>query len=491
MNMPLQTVLIISLLILSGCAEQGEPNNAKPASNEQKTILEQDELAKRRSEQVVSLPELTKANNTASAHGRAKPITLTAAQVSLEEKSDQHQTFNNAVANSSMPGLARTSAKPLAKPLAKTTQKKLLKYSTRQIAQVQHRNMSQVATNTENYSHVAHNQTLLVTDKPVSTFSIDVDTAAYANVRRVLNQGMLPQVDSVRIEELINYFSYDYQQPTQQPFSVYTEVGPSPFNQDKHLLHIGIKGKQIDHAERPPSNLVFLIDVSGSMNHANKLGLLKNALKMLTNQLSASDTVAIVVYAGAAGTVLKPTSGDNKQAIHDALAKLSAGGATNGGAAIDAAYRLAQQSFIRGGINRVILATDGDFNLGTVNQHALKNLIASKRKFGIALSVLGFGMGNYNDSLMQDLAQNGNGNAYYIDNLLEARKVLVEELSATLMIIAKDVKIQVEFNPVVVSEYRLIGYETRALLREDFNNDRVDAGEIGAGHTVTAIFEIS
>jgi Ca-activated chloride channel family protein len=347
------------------------------------------------------------------------------------------------------------------------------------------------ATNNEKYEHKQNNGILIVSEQPVSTFSVDVDTASYANIRRILNQGSLPQHDAVRVEELINYFSYNYPAPTEQPFSVYNEIGPSPYNADKHLLHIGIKGKSMAADSRPAANLVFLIDVSGSMNQANKIGLLKNALKMLTNQLSQQDSVAIVVYAGAAGTVLTPTKGDNKQAIIDALAKLTAGGSTNGGEGIEAAYRLAQQSFIKGGINRIMLATDGDFNVGTTDNQALKNLIESKRKSGIDLSILGLGSGNYNDKLMQQLAQNGNGNAYYIDNLNEARKVLVEELSSTLLTIAKDVKVQVEFNPKLVSEYRLIGYETRALNREDFNNDKVDAGDIGAGHTVTAIYEIS
>ena len=370
---------------------------------------------------------------------------------------------------------------------------------------------SYTKTNTEKYSHVDDNPTKLVNQQPVSTFSIDVDTASYANIRRILNQGRLPRHDAVRVEEFINYFSYDYPQPAfshqvrshqepsfpeplhqeQKPFSVYTEVAPSPFNKDKYLIHIGIQGKKIINSERPASNLVFLIDVSGSMNNPNKLGLLKNGLKMLTNQLNKQDKVAIVVYAGAAGTVLEPTSGDKHYAITDALARLSAGGSTNGGAGILAAYNLARQSFIDGGINGVILATDGDFNVGTVNQNALKNMVEEQRQSGIYLSILGFGRGNYNDALMQELAQNGNGNAYYIDTLNEDRKVLVEELSSTLMTIAKDVKIQVEFNPETVSEYRLIGYETRVLKREDFNNDKVDAGEIGAGHTVTAIYEIS
>jgi len=346
----------------------------------------------------------------------------------------------------------------------------------------------------EKYKQIDANPTFQVSQQPVSTFSIDVDTASYANVRRLLNQGSLPQHSAVRVEELINYFSYDYGHQSfdeEQSFSIYSEVGPSPYNRDKQLIHIGIQGKDIAQEKRPASNLVFLIDVSGSMNNANKIGLLKSALKMLTNQLNEQDKVAIVVYAGAAGTVLEPTAGDNNQAIIDALSRLSAGGSTNGGAGIEAAYALARASFIKDGINRVILATDGDFNVGTTNQQVLKELIIKQRESGVALSILGFGAGNYNDALMQELAQNGDGNAYYIDTLNEARKVLVEELSSTLMIIAKDVKIQVEFNPNLVSEYRLIGYETRALKRQDFNNDKVDAGDIGAGHTVTALYEVS
>ena len=345
----------------------------------------------------------------------------------------------------------------------------------------------------EKYKSIKEQVIKLVSEAPVSTFSIDVDTASYSNVRRILNQGDLPRHDVVRIEELVNYFSYDYPKPDSQstPFSVYREIGPSPYNKDKLLLHIGIQGRTFEQDKRPASNLVFLIDVSGSMKSPNKIGLLKNSLKMLTKQLNKNDKVAIVVYAGAAGTVLEPTSGDNYIAITDALNRLSAGGSTNGGAGIEAAYNLARQSYIKDGINRVILATDGDFNVGTVNQNVLKELIVKERKSGIDLSILGLGQGNYNDALMQELAQNGNGNAYYIDTLNEARKVLVEELSATLVTIAKDVKIQIEFNPSLVSEYRLIGYETRALKRQDFNNDKVDAGDIGAGHTVTAIYEIS
>lgn len=351
--------------------------------------------------------------------------------------------------------------------------------------------MMDTAANTEKYPKAKTNSVKQVSADPVSTFSIDVDTAAYSNVRRLLNQGALPPHYAVRVEEMVNYFSYDYPQPESQPFSVYTEMGPSPYNAHKQLLHIGIQGKKVQAENRPASNLVFLVDVSGSMRSANKIGLLKNALKMLSRQMTAKDKVALVVYAGAAGVVLEPTAGDQYQTIADALERLAAGGSTNGGAGINAAYGLAQQHFIKDGINRVILATDGDFNVGTVDQDALKNLIEQKRKSGIELSILGFGMGNYNDALMQELAQNGNGNAYYIDNLNEARKVLVEELSATLQTIAKDVKIQIEFNPDVVSEYRLIGYETRHLNREDFNNDKIDAGEIGAGHTVTAIYELA
>ena len=347
------------------------------------------------------------------------------------------------------------------------------------------------ASNTENYTHNEDNPIHLVSAQPVSTFSIDVDTASYANVRRLLNQGALPPADAVRIEEMINYFSYDYPLPEEGPFSVYTEVGSSPYNANKQLIHIGIQADKMEAQKRPAANLVFLLDVSGSMHSANKLGLLKSALTLLTKQLNADDRVSIVVYAGATGVVLEPTAGDNDGAIIDALTRLSAGGSTNGGAGIELAYRLAADAFIKDGINRVILATDGDFNVGAVSQQALKEKIKQQRKTGVSLSILGFGRGNYNDALMQTLAQNGNGNAFYIDTLNEARKVLVEELSSTLVTVAKDVKIQIEFNPNIVREYRLIGYETRALKREDFNNDKVDAGDIGAGHTVTAIYEIS
>ena len=345
----------------------------------------------------------------------------------------------------------------------------------------------------EAYTHFDTNPVHLVSEAPVSTFSIDVDSASYANVRRLLNQGVLPRHDAVRVEELINYFSYDYPTPAadEDPFAVHTEVGPSPWHEDRHLLHVGIKGYELDEADLPPANLVFLIDVSGSMQSPDKLGLLKSSMKMLAKRLSPEDRVAIAVYAGAAGMVLESTPGSERAKILSAIDQLTAGGSTNGGAGIRLAYSLAEQGFMQNGINRVILATDGDFNVGTTDTEALKNLVEAKRESGVALTVLGFGGGNYNDALMQELAQIGNGNAAYIDTLNEARKVLVEEIGATLNMIAKDVKIQIEFNPATVAEYRLIGYETRHLEREDFNNDKVDAGDIGAGHTVTALYEIA
>ena len=331
-----------------------------------------------------------------------------------------------------------------------------------------------------------------VAKEPVSTFSIDVDTASYSFMRAAINQGVLPQKDAVRVEELINYFPYDYQGPDSKdvPFKANVTVVPTPWNTATKLIHIGIKGYEIKRAEKPKSNLVFLLDTSGSMNAPNKLPLLKNSFKLLLSTLSKDDTVSIVAYAGSAGVVLEPTKVKDKAKILAALDRLNAGGSTAGGQGIKLAYQLAQSNFDKKGINRVILATDGDFNVGVRNQDELKSFVERKRKSGVMLSVLGFGMGNYNDALMQTLAQNGNGNAAYIDSLSEARKVLVQEASSTLFTIAKDVKIQMEFNPQTVQSYRLIGYETRALKREDFNNDKVDAGDIGSGHTVTAIYEI-
>ncbi len=347
---------------------------------------------------------------------------------------------------------------------------------------------------TENYLAQNENPVKRVEEAAVSTFSIDVDTAAYSNVRRmIMREGRLPPADAVKAEEFINYFSYQYPVPEQQeqPFSFSTEIAPSPWNAKTHLLQVGLKAYEPELSERPASNLVFLVDVSGSMQSPFKLQLVKQSLRMLVNQMNKNDRISLVVYAGAAGMVLEPTAGDKKATIMNAIDNLSAGGSTNGGAGIQLAYNIARQGFIDGGINRVIIASDGDMNVGTVNHEALKDLIKSQRESGIALSTLGYGTGNYNYALMEQLADVGNGNAAYIDSLKEAHKVLVKEMQSTLLTVAKDVKIQVEFNPAVVAEYRLIGYENRLLKREDFTNDKVDAGEIGAGHTVTALYEIA
>lgn len=332
----------------------------------------------------------------------------------------------------------------------------------------------------------------LVKDEPISTFSIDVDTASYSFVRSSLNQNVLPQKNAVRIEELINYFPYDYETPVDkdEPFKANVTVFPTPWNKDSQLLHIGIKGYQLETNAKPRANLVFLIDTSGSMNAPNKLPLVQNALKMLLDTLSENDSVAIVTYAGNAGVALPPTQAKDKAKIRAIIDNLGAAGSTAGAEGLRQAYQLAEQNLDGKGINRVILATDGDFNVGITDTNELKSYIERERNTGVTLSVLGFGMGNYNDELMQALAQNGNGNAAYIDTINEARKALVEEAGATLFNIAKDVKIQVEFNPAQIAEYRLIGYETRLLNKEDFNNDQVDAGDIGSGHAVTALYEI-
>lgn len=345
----------------------------------------------------------------------------------------------------------------------------------------------------QKYESVKSNPLKLVAEEPVSTFSIDVDTASYAQVRRELTQGVMPVPGSVRVEEMINYFSYDYARPVSldAPFKPNVALYPTPWNKQTKLLHIGIKGADIAPAARPRANLVFLIDTSGSMNGPDRLPLLQTAFRLLVQELDENDTVSIVTYAGNAGTVLKPTKASNRREIINAITNLRPGGSTAGAAGIKQAYALAEQAFDKEGVNRVILATDGDFNVGMTNQDQLKGYIAEKRKSGVFLSVLGFGRGNYKDGLMQTLAQNGNGNAAYIDSLKEAEKVLVTEATSTLFPIAKDVKIQIEFNPATVSAYRLIGYETRMLRRQDFNNDKIDAGDIGSGHTVTALYEIT
>ncbi|MDF1559916.1 MAG: von Willebrand factor type A domain-containing protein [Bacteroidales bacterium] len=327
--------------------------------------------------------------------------------------------------------------------------------------------------------------------EPYSTFSIDVDNASYSNVRRFINLGQEVPKDAVRIEEMINYFKYDYPKATgEHPFSVYTEAGICPWNKNHYLLHIGLRGKDIDKTELPPSNLVFLIDVSGSMDSPNKLPLLKSAFGLLVNELREQDRVAIVVYAGAAGMVLESTPGNNKETIMQALDKLQAGGSTAGGAGLMLAYKIAEKNFIKGGNNRIILATDGDFNVGVSDNVSMEKLVEEKRGLGVYMTVLGFGMGNIKDDKMEIIADKGNGNYAYIDNIQEARRVLVQEFGGTLFTIAKDVKFQVEFNPAYVKAYRLVGYENRLLADRDFNDDTKDAGEMGAGHTVTALYEI-
>ncbi|HMG93922.1 MAG TPA: von Willebrand factor type A domain-containing protein [Chryseolinea sp.] len=345
--------------------------------------------------------------------------------------------------------------------------------------------------NTEEYDAINENIFHDALKNPLSTFSIDVDAASYSNVRRFINNGQRPPKDAVRIEEMVNYFDYQYEQPKDDhPFSVTTEISQAPWNNKHKLVHIGLQGKKISTEKLPPSNLVFLIDVSGSMNDPNKLPLLKTSFKMLVEQLRPQDHVAIVVYAGAAGLVLEPTPGDEKRTINAALDRLEAGGSTAGGAGINLAYAVAKEHFVKNGNNRVILATDGDFNVGESSNASMERLIEIKRKDGIFLTVLGFGMGNYKDSKMEILADKGNGNYAYIDNISESRKVLVNEFGGTLFTIAKDVKLQIEFNPAKVKAYRLIGYENRMLKSEDFNNDKKDAGELGSGHTVTALYEI-
>ena len=347
--------------------------------------------------------------------------------------------------------------------------------------------------NTESYDHIVDNAFVRVADRPLSTFSIDVDTASYANVRRFLDHNHLPPPGAVRVEEMINYFTYDYTPPepgSKAPFAVHTAVASCPWQPEHRLVRIALKGREIQRDKRPPTNLVFLLDVSGSMSDANKLPLLKGALRLLVERLGENDRVAIVVYASKEGLALPATRCDRKETILSILDDLGAGGSTAGGKGIELAYQVAVENFIKGGVNRVILGTDGDFNIGITDNSRLVRLIQDKARSGVYLSVLGFGMGNYKDSRMEKLADEGNGNYAYIDTAAEARKVLVDQMSGTLVTIAKDVKIQVEFNPAKVAGYRLIGYENRMLRKEDFDNDAKDAGDIGAGHTVTALYQV-
>jgi len=360
-----------------------------------------------------------------------------------------------------------------------------------QMKSAYYRHPHPVPQNTESYTGISENGYRDPLQEPYSTFSIDVDNASYSNVRRFINLGQEVPADAVRIEEMINYFRYDYPQPSgEHPFSVYTEASICPWNNNHYLLHIGLRGKDIDRGELPPSNLVFLIDVSGSMNYPNKLPLLKSAFRMLVNELRETDRVAMVVYAGAAGVVLESTPGNRKETIMQALDNLQAGGSTAGGAGLMLAYKIAEKNFIKEGNNRIILATDGDFNVGVSDNASMEKLVEQKRGLGIYMTVLGFGMGNIKDDKMEIIADKGNGNYAYIDNIQEARRVLVQEFGGTLFTIAKDVKFQIEFNPAYVKAYRLVGYENRLLADRDFNDDTKDAGEMGAGHTVTALYEI-
>jgi len=348
-----------------------------------------------------------------------------------------------------------------------------------------------IAEDNEEYGAFRENRFIPVKSEALSTFSLDVDAASYGNIRRMINQGQMPQKDAVRVEELINYFSYDYPQPVgEHPVNIVTEAAVCPWNAKQQLVRIGVKAREIPSEKLPASNFVFLIDVSGSMSGPQKLDLVKSSLRLLVNNLREKDKVSIVVYAGAAGEVLPATPGSDRQKIREAIENLSAGGSTAGGAGIQLAYKIAEKNFINGGNNRIILCTDGDFNVGVSSSEDLESLIESKRKSGVYLTVLGYGMGNYKDKKLQILAEKGNGNHAYIDNIQEANKVLVNEFGSTMFTVAKDVKIQVEFNPAQVNAYRLVGYETRLLNKEDFNDDTKDAGELGSGHTVTALYEI-
>ena len=343
----------------------------------------------------------------------------------------------------------------------------------------------------EGYDGYTESEFMTPEENPLSTLSIDVDTASYSNIRRYLNEGMLPPVDAVRIEECINYFDYDYPQPDgKHPLDAYVTISTCPWNEDRYLARIAIQGEFIEKSEAGASNLVFLLDVSGSMNSSDKLPLVKTAMEMLSENLTKEDKVSIVVYAGASGVVLEGCDGDDTWKIERALGKLEAGGSTAGGAGIELAYEIAEDNFIDGGNNRVILCTDGDFNVGPSSTAELEDLIEEKRESGVFLSVLGFGTGNVKDNMMETLADKGNGNYAYIDNLMEAKKVLIDDMTSTLYTIAKDVKIQVEFNPEAVKEYRLVGYDNRLLNAEDFNDDKKDAGEVGAGHSVTVFYEL-
>ncbi|MBB6130334.1 vWA domain-containing protein [Mucilaginibacter lappiensis] len=425
-------------------------------------------------------------SNTLDVHLKASNQTLR--EVAITGYGIQHRKeITGAVAIVSAPQTDQKYSAPVAGVIAG----KNARHYNKSVQMNQIQIMPSPVTDNESYKGINENGFKTVESEPLSTFSVDVDAASYSNVRRFINNGQLPPADAVRIEEMINYFHYNLTGPTNnEPVAIHTELSTAPWNGNHRLLRIGLKAKTIPNDKLPASNLVFLIDVSGSMYEPNKLPLVQSSLKMLVNQLRPQDRVAIVVYAGAAGVVLPATSGDKKTTINNAIDNLQAGGSTAGGAGIKLAYKIALENFMKGGNNRVMLATDGDFNVGASSDDDMEKLIEKERESGISLSVLGFGMGNYKDSKMETLADKGNGNYAYIDNITEARKTLISEFGGTLFTIAKDVKLQVEFNPGKVQAYRLLGYENRALNKEDFNNDKKDAGDMGSGHTVTAFYEI-
>jgi len=442
-----------------------------------------------------SIPDLSKekkvAETASSAPGETKtekaPIPSTSPKI--EHETDRTMALSEVLKRSNVLNQQPTAISPLgdsASSLASATTGLVARDRVR-------RPFPGVELDRERYQDIDANPVRLVSEEPVSTFSVDVDTASYANIRRFLEDGVMPPVDAVRVEELINYFNYDYEAPAErdQPFATDISLFTSPWDEGSQLLRIGIKGYELEAVERPPANLVFLVDTSGSMASPDKLPLLQRSLRMLVEEMRDEDRIAIVAYAGNAGVVLEPTFGSDKAKIIRAIEMFQAGGRTAGSEGLRKAYQLAEAGFDEAAINRVILATDGDFNVGINNPERLEDFIGAKRETGVYLSILGFGRGNLNDLLMQKLAQAGNGNASYIDGLMEARKVLVDEMGSTLFTIADDVKIQIEFNPKKIAEYRLIGYETRMLAREDFNNDSIDAGEIGSGHRVTALYEVT
>ena len=482
MNMrPLATAISVALVVtIAGCAQQRSV--AQREETETRRDLDRERALPKDAEKLESVEVSGSRVAETKADGRlrrtevetSQPVFVVGGNTAPQSPAAKETGFAQS-ANKPMPSTTVAAMPVLAQPVAPAN------------------GQYWEPSNRENYAKHVDNPVKLTAEDPVSTFSIDVDTGAYSNARRMIQHGALPPADAVRAEEFLNYFDYGYAAPRtlDTPFSVTTELASAPWNPQHKLMLVGIKGYEVPKSEIPASNLVFLIDTSGSMQTPDKIQLLKAAFKQMVPQLRQQDRVSIVVYAGSAGLILPPTSGSEHERITAALDALEAGGSTNGGAGIELAYKMAQQSFIKNGVNRVILATDGDFNVGTTNVEALKTLIADKRKSGVALTTLGFGQDNYNDEMAEQLADIGNGNHFYIDTLSEARKVLVDEMSSTMLTIAKDVKIQVEFNPAVVAEYRLIGYENRKLNREDFNNDKIDAGEIGAGHDVTALYELT